>query len=92
MITLEASIHCSRCRSIIASGEPSEHWRSAIDSAIAHAKAKGAQIGLVSALCQDCTAEQGSAARTCWPVAARTPIGSFVRMEIRRSHETYKIQ
>lgn len=54
VITLEATVVCDRCKTPIASGEPQEHWRVAVYSAIAAAKAKGAVVGLVTARCAEC--------------------------------------
>jgi len=55
MITLSADVYCDRCKTVIGSGEPADHWRKAVDSAIANAKAKGGIVGLVSTVCRDCS-------------------------------------
>lgn len=53
MITLTAEVICDRCKTPIACGEPTEHWREAVASAVALAKARGAIVGL-RARCRDC--------------------------------------
>lgn len=58
MITFEATVICDRCKTPIASGEPQEDWRAAVYSAIVHAKAKGAHVGLITAWCAGCELDE----------------------------------
>lgn len=54
MITLTAEVYCDRCKTVIACGEPKEHWKGAVNSATDAVKAKGGIVGLVTTVCQNC--------------------------------------